>query len=314
MAQITLIVLAAGAGSRFGGAKQLEPFGPGGETLLELNAFDAVVAGVERVVVVTSVPLLPSIERVLRRLPERISGFARVQPSEAVPGGPVRERPWGTAHAVLAAGTPPGPAIIANADDLYGLEAFAAVVRAVSGGTDAQFEDPPRRPPGSTRGAGIAVVAGYRLDRTLSEAGGVSRGVCRVNPSGGLTSIEEVSDLRAVEGRIMGRDGSGRESAYSPDALVSMNLWGLDPSWWPLLSGRLREFLERVGGDTTAEFRLPEAIADEVASGALVGVVPTDADWVGVTYARDAEWVRHEVTRRFTEGRYPSPLFSEVGS
>ncbi len=305
----SLVVLAAGVGSRFGGAKQLEPFGPGGETLLEMNVYDAALAGVERVVVVTSRALLPAIERVLERLPSAVSTRAVVQGERVEPDGPIRERPWGTAHAVLAAGIPDGPAIVANADDLYGRAALGAL----AGTLDALPERPgPRVSPPPAAPAGMvpsAFVCGYRLDRTLSAAGGVSRGVCRADSGGRLRSIEEVVELRRADGRIVGRDSGGRETEFRPDTVVSMNLWALGRKWWPRLAARLDGFAEEAGEDPHAEFRLPDAVQAEIAAGALVRVVPTSADWVGVTYAADVPWVRSEVARRFSEGQYPSPLF-----
>ena len=307
----TLIVLAAGLGSRFGGAKQVEPFGPGGETLLELNTYDALTAGVERIVVVTRHALAEAVERVLDRLPGHLDREMRFQDDEPLAAtAPPRTHPWGTAHAVLAAGAPETAALVVNADDLYGRDAMSAVVEAM--GTWAS--NPP-----------LAVLAGYRLDRTLSPHGGVSRGVCRVHPDGTLARIDEVRDLRrgdeGVAG-IAGSDGSGRMSTYSGDTVVSLNLWGLDASCWP----RLARGFERFRGDVSAgpggdparvqdgEFRLPDAIQEEVVAGAVVRVARTDARWVGVTHAADRQPASRAIGKLFEEGHYPSPLFSEIGS
>ena len=174
----TLIVLAAGLGSRFGGPKQIEPFGPGGETLMELNIHDAITEGVRGIVVVTRAPLAARIGKLLERLPPVVHREVVLQEFEAgAQAHAARQRPWGTAHAVLAAGAPEGAALVANADDLYGRQAFRDVVRALSRSAQAS-----------------AVLAAYRLDRTLTPHGGVSRGICHLDARGVLAKIVEVSD------------------------------------------------------------------------------------------------------------------------
>ena len=291
----TLVVLAAGLGSRFGGPKQVVGFGPSGETLLELNLYDAVSVGVRQVVLVTRRELDAQVGDLLRRLPTWLATDVRYQDEEPMARrAPARARPWGTAHAVLAAGPTPGGALVLNADDLYGQSAMAAVL-AVS----AQPIAP--RP--------LAVMAGYRLDRTLSAHGGVSRGICELAADGTLARITEVGDLRRVGKGIMGNDESGRTRRFAGSAMVSLNLWALDEGCRDRLEARFAVFLSRHGEDEHAEFRLPDFVRDEIAAGARVRVAPTDAEWIGVTHADDTAPARTAVQRFFDEGRYPSPLF-----
>ena len=290
-----LVLLAAGASRRFGRPKQLEPVGPGGATLPAYAIVDALAAGFARVVVVTSPELAAPLGAGLRQLvgvdaPLEIA----VQRSE-------RARPWGTAHAVLAAtealdGRPFG---VANGDDWYGPEAFRALHRFLSGA-----------------GPGEACLVGYPAEATLSEHGGVSRGRVLADDGGRVISVEECHDVhRDAEGRLTGRNATGDAVEFAPDDPVSMNLWGFPASALDLLAARFERFRESPAGRAPdAEFLLSDEVGALARAGAVsLTLVPGGRRWFGLTHAGDVEHVRARLAELHAAGCYRWNTFLEPG-
>jgi len=300
--ETTLVVLAAGVGSRFGGLKQLEPVGPGGAALMDYTIFDALREGFGRVVLVVRSQTHELFEEHLERGPARHADVALVHQELddlpqgfAVPAG--RAKPWGTGHAVLAvAPVVEGPFAVVNADDYYGREGIAAVARfLVKRATDG----PPAR----------WAMVGYQLGHTLPAAGAVSRALCRTRADGRLASLEEIPRIwRQDHGaRWLDRDGGERDAPL--DALVSINLWGFTPALLVRLERGFRGFLASDPGER-GEFFLPAAVGDAIAAGeAAVDVLSSPGRWCGITSPEDRELVRHRLAELVTEGDYPADLW-----
>lgn len=299
----TLVVLAAGLSTRYGGSKQLEPVGPDGEALLDYAVYDALSAGFGDVVlVVSSSNEADLVERFRDRFGIAIPLRTVVQSTGRLASGlrpPSRVKPWGTGHAVLCLeGTVDGPFAVANADDFYGRGAYRALT--------AHLTSPDH--------AGEQCVVGYRVDSTLSEHGGVSRAVLEADDDGKLVSIEEVLGLeKAGDGAIFGRTTAGAARAFDGDARVSMNLWGLTPDLFGPLDERFGIFVDRFGDDPRAEFYLSDAVGALVVSGELtVRVTETDDRWLGMTFPADRGQVRAGIRALVEAGEYPASLRSAV--
>ena len=265
----TLVVMAAGLGSRFGGTKQLAQVGPDGEAFLDFAIADARSAGANRVVLIVR----SDIEVDVRRHFELRGGLpgdldvAYVRQDEH---GPSRSKPWGTAHAVLsAAQAVTDPFMVCNADDYYGPTAYAALAQAMDGMADSE-----------------ARLCGYRLDHTLPAEGTVTRGVCQVDGDRLVGIVEQEGISRA-------------DHTLPKDTLVSMNLWAFSPAFLDALRDGFTHFLNEHGGNSSAEYLLPHAVATEMKSGALtVGVVTTEETWIGVTNPDDLEVARTALRSR----------------
>ena len=293
--QPTLLVLAAGMGSRYGGLKQLDPVGPSGETVLDYAVFDARRAGFGRVVFV----IRRDFEEVFRaQIGAKYAGRIAVdyvfQALDALPAGhPVpagREKPWGTGHAVWCAREAVRePFAVINADDFYGADSFAQL---------AGFLAAPAAPGGP---APFAMV-GFRLANTLSEHGAVARGICRAGADGLLESITEHTGILAAD------VGPGR--AYSGQEIASLNCWGFTPALFAGLDRQLGAFLAERGGEAKAEFYLPTAVSGLIAGReATVRVRPTESTWFGVTYREDKPRVVAAIAELVRAGQYPAKLF-----
>ena len=298
MTRPTLLVLAAGMGSRYGGLKQLDPVGPGGETLLDYSVYDAARAGFDRVVFLIRRDIENEFrEKVGARYAGRIEVDYAFQALDQLPGGfappPGRTKPWGTAHAIWCArGSVAAPFAAINADDFYGADTFARIGEFLSA------DDTAARP------ARFGMVA-YRLDKTLSEHGTVARGVCRVDENGFLATIEELTDIaRGPDGAIV----SGSRT-LAPDTPVSMNIWGFTPQVFPLLEKSVANFLSAHGGSDKAEYYIPTAVGDMIAAGeATLRVMTTGGEWFGVTYRDDRPQVVESIRRLVASGAYPEKL------
>ena len=287
----SLLVLAAGLGSRYGGLKQIDPVGPSGETLLDYAVFDALRAGFDRVVFVIRADFADAFRaQVVSKYAGRVRTDVVFQSTGLLPAGCTapadRQKPWGTGHAVWCA----RPALtdnfaVINADDFYGADAY----RQVAGCLAAQ-------PPGGARFA----LAGFRLADTLSEHGTVARGLCAVD-RGRLRSIVERTAIAPAA------VGPGRE--YSGDEVVSMNCWAFTPALFPLLEARLAEFLRARGGEPGAEFYLPSAVSALIPTEAEVAVLPAAGPWFGVTYREDRPRVAAALAGLVARGVYPARLF-----
>ena len=295
------MILAAGAGSRYGGLKQLSPVGPSGETLLEYSVFDALRAGFSRVVLVVRPEHEPDFRRRFDSTVERRAPITYVhQTSDDLPNGfrppPGRVKPWGTGHAVLATATViDGPFAVLNADDFYGAESFATL-SAFLNGTD--------------RSSDIALV-GFRVDQTLTDAGPVSRAVCRFDEHGLLYDVVERSEVWRRDDRVVYRDDDGAESELRGDELVSMNSWGFPAKLFPHLRRCFRSFLDTFGEDLEAEFLLPDVVRSLVREGVVrVGVLRGSGPWCGMTFREDEPRVRGMIAGLVDQGSYPGALWT----
>ena len=288
---ITLVVMAAGMGSRFGGLKQMEPVASGDRVLLDFSVYDAVGAGFDKVVFV----IKHEIDEPFRRLVgDRIARSVRVeyvyQELDELPRGFVcpegREKPWGTAQAILACrDAVKEPFAVVNADDYYGADAFYKMAEFLREDTDEY------------------AMVGYRLANTLTENGYVSRGVCRVE-DGYLSEIRERtrigSDCRYTE------DGGETFVTISPDAVVSMNLWGLRPDVFASIEEGFCRFLAERGREMKSEYYLPTVLSELIDNGNRRVRVLTAADkWYGVTYKEDKPEVVAAIAAMIKAGKYP---------
>lgn len=279
--KITLLVMAAGMGSRFGGLKQIEPFGPNGETILDYSVYDAARAGFDRAVIVLRRSMLADFrETVGRRIEKLLDVRYSLQENDILPAGfsvpAERTRPLGTAHAVWCAREHlDTPFAVVNSDDFYGAGSYAALADAL---TSPDF---------------TACMVGYRLGNTLSETGTVNRGICTVS-DGYLSGIEETF-------------GIDKNSGIPLDAVVSMNIWGFKPELVGRLEAELRAFLPKMNDPLKDELYLPGVVNDAIRDGSLsVRVIETPEQWYGVTYREDAASLRAAIARMIAEGKYPA--------
>ena len=294
---LTLVVLAAGMGSRFGGLKQLEAVGPHGAALLDYSVFDAVRAGFTDVVFVIRRDMEEAFRPlVAERYGSRLDVALAFQQLEDIPDGfsaAGRTRPWGTAHAVLAAApVVRGPFAVVNADDFYGEPAFSAVAGFLGRAAAAEWS-----------------VVGYRLRDTTSPAGGVNRAVCRT-ADGWLTSLEEVSDIvRDDTGAYRGYTGRGTVTLGGDD-LVSMNMFGFTTDVFAQLRSGFQRFLASRAPAAGDEYPLPTAVEAAVHRGtARVRVLDPGSRWFGMTYRSDRPAVHAALEALTTAGRYPGRLW-----
>jgi hypothetical protein len=290
-----LVVMAAGVGSRYGGLKQLDGVGPGGETVMDYAVFDAARAGVERVVFVIRRALERDFhERRGRRYARRLELAYAFQETGTLPPG--RSKPWGTGHALLAAAAQVrAPFIACNADDFYGAEGYGLLASFLR----APAAAPPER---------HAMVA-FELRHTLSDHGSVSRGVCETTPDGLLRAVREYTHIAATRGGALHRGPDG-ERAFTGDEPVSLNLWGFRPSLFDELRARFERFLRERGGEPGAEFFLPAVVDELVREGrASVSVLRTAAQWFGLTHREDRERAAARLRELHARGEYPPRLW-----
>lgn len=307
MTEPTLIVMAAGLGSRFGGLKQMAGVGPNGEAALEYTVYDALRCGFAKVVFV----LRREMEADFRaRIGRKVEPFADVryafQSLDDLPEGcapsPGRTKPWGTGHAVLCCrGAVAENFAAVNADDFYGRESFAELAGFLCGARD-------------EGGVLAQAMVGFRVANTLSPHGPVARGVCSVSPEGELLGVVERTKVQAKDGTIAYEEG-GKWHVLPPDAVVSLNMWGFTPAMMGELEGRFRDFLTKRGADPKAEFYLPGAVGELLAGGrARVRVLPTEEAWFGVTYKEDMPTFREAIAQRIARGEYPETLWQGLPS
>lgn len=292
---LTLVVLAAGMGSRYGGLKQVDPMGPSGETVLDYSVHDAVRAGFDRVLFIIRRDFDAEFRsKVGARFADRVRVDYVYQALDALPDGRAvpegRVKPWGTGHAVWCAREAlDGPFAVVNADDFYGARSFVELARFLKGPGPAGT--PPRY-----------AMVGFQLANTLSEHGAVSRGVCSVDGEGTLLGIEERTGILPTQ------VGVGRE--FAAETTVSMNCWGFGASFLPQLDARWKAFLAEKGSSPTAEFYLPFAVNELLAEGAAsVEVLRTPDQWFGVTFREDKPRVQAAIAGLVAGGTYASPLW-----
>ncbi|RIV26979.1 nucleotidyltransferase [Fibrisoma montanum] len=297
--QPTLLILAAGMGSRYGGIKQLDQFGPNGETIIDYSLFDAIRAGFGKVVFIIREELRADFEEIF--LP-KLSGkmevdFAIQALTSYVPaelGEVNRTKPWGTGHAMLCAKEHVStPFAVINADDFYGFEAFELISNFLRNDTDNQLH---------------AMVA-YEVQRTLSENGSVSRGVCAVGDNGNLASVIERTKIYEKDGRIVYEEAEGL-TPISPETPVSMNFWGFKPSVFPLVQRQFESYAIANIDSPKAEFYIPTVMTNLIQTNTgHCKVFRSRSAWFGVTYPDDKPAVQAELKRLHDDGKYPNQLW-----
>jgi len=300
----TLVVMAAGMGSRFGGAKQLAGVGPCGETLLDYSVHDAVSAGFGKVVFVIRETFADAFKQGIgARYSHLIDVAYTYQELDNLPSGCApatqRTKPWGTAHAVWCARPEvKGAFAVINADDFYGRDAFvqmATYLESVSIHTDS-----------------YAMVA-FSVDGTLSPFGSVSRGVCQVDLSGNLIEVTEHTDLAGAETGVVSTFPDGSSQLLPFDTLVSMNFWGFTVDFMDRCEGYFKDFYMHNHTSAKAECYLPSAVTYQMQNDiAKVKVLRTTGTWFGLTYPEDREAVVNALSEYTSHGTYPSPLVDGV--
>lgn len=296
----TLLILAAGMGSRYGGIKQMDSFGPNGETIIDYSIYDAIRSGFGKVVFVIRQSFAEEFKNLFEpKLKGKIKTEYVLQEMDSftegfqIPAG--REKPWGTAHAVLCAKEViHEPFAVINADDFYGREAFdKAVIFLNDQVSPEQY-----------------CILGYELSKTISENGSVSRGVCEVDFEGNLVNINERTKIFPENGKIYYID-SELKVPLPPDTVVSMNFWGFDSNVFDYIQKWFIRFLQDNYNNLKAEFFIP-IIADQFLKEGKgnIKIIPVAAKWFGVTYKEDAPTVKEDISKLIDAGEYPTVLFS----
>jgi UTP-glucose-1-phosphate uridylyltransferase len=298
----TLLVMAAGMGSRYGGLKQIDSMGPSGETILDYSVFDAIRAGFSKVVFI----IRPDFEKDFReRIGSKFSNKIEVDyafqtidklpQGFSVPAG--REKPWGTTHAILCArDVVKTPFAVINADDFYGRDSYAVLGKKLS--TNANNE---------TR----YNMVGFTLKNTLSDHGTVARGVCRQNDQGFLTDIQELLKIAKTDSGAQNVADDGTVTKLNGDEPVSMNMWGFTPSIFPQLETLFKKFLTEKGAELKSECYIPLSLGEIVKNGdGDCAVLRTSSSWFGVTYREDKPIVQASIQKLVNEGSYPSNLWA----
>jgi hypothetical protein len=302
----TLLILAAGMGSRYGGLKQIEPVGPGGEAILDYSVFDALRAGFGKLVFVTRKDIEQPFKQIVgARFENRVAieyvfqELDKIPAPFTVPAG--RTKPWGTTHAILmAADAIHEPFAAINADDFYGAESYRLLSNHLRAGSAPNADDD----------APNYSMVGFILRNTLSEFGSVARGVCRVNPQDYLESVVELTSIARDSAEIKNTDPEGRTTPLTGDEPVSMNMWGFTPRVFPQLRARFAAFLLAHAGDLKRECYIPSTVNDLVAGGeARVKVLRTPDAWFGVTYREDHARVVESIRSLVRAGAYPERLW-----
>ena len=298
----TLVILAAGMASRYGSMKQVEGFGPHGETIMDYSIYDAIKAGFEKVVFIIREEFADAFKAIMEpKLAGRIeTAYAYQSLTDYLPEGfevpAERSKPWGTAHAVLCSkNVVHENFVVINADDFYGHDGFKKAYEFCQNGCNAH-----------TWG-----IIGYTLSKTLSEHGTVSRGVCQTDADHNLVSINERTEIGWKDGKVVYRDPSG-EHEVDASSPVSMNFWCFSPDVFPFSEKLFHQFIAGQGAMPKAEFFIPivgDAFIKE--PGCAIRVVPTDAQWFGVTYKADAPIVQASINKLIADGEYPEKLWDQ---
>lgn len=298
----TLLVLAAGMGSRYGGLKQMDPMGPNGETVLDYSVYDAIRAGFGRVVFIIREDFADAFRQgVGARFADRIEVDYVFQKLDDLPDGfsvpEGRTKPWGTSHAVRAArNAVTGHFAVINADDFYGRDAY---LRATS-----FFSSLPDDATNS-----IAMV-GYPLENTLSDHGHVNRGICKIDEKGFLTNVEEYLNIeRESDGYVRGNALDGKRHVVPAGSLVSMNFWAFGPDFFGSLEEAFHRFLDESGDQLKSECYIPTVVDHLIHGGyAQCPVLRTNSQWFGVTYPDDKPFVVESIKKLIALGEYPEQL------
>jgi UTP-glucose-1-phosphate uridylyltransferase len=295
----TLVILAAGIGSRYGGLKQLDEVGPNGEAIIDYSLYDSIRAGFGKVVFVIRTDFDEAFkERFEPKLKGRIVTDYVYQSIDKIPAGfeinPEREKPWGTGHALLMAENVVNePMAVINADDFYGRQAYEVMAEFLTTSVDKDEYS----------------MIGYNVGKTLSEFGTVSRGVCNTDEKGNLSSIVERLKIKKEDERIYFYENEER-FPLEENTPVSMNFWGLKPSVFGYLHKGFSEFLSTHGNKLKAEYFIPLLINDLIQTKKIsTRVLKSDALWFGITYREDKPFVQQNINSLLKNGEYPEKLW-----
>lgn len=294
----TLVILAAGMASRYGSMKQVEGFGPSGETIMDYSIFDAIRAGFGKVVFIIRKEFADNFKTIFEpKLKGRIETDYVYQELTSFTDGysfpPERTKPWGTAHAVLCAKEAvQGPFAVINADDFYGKNAFENAAAFLNVGCNEK----------------TYAIVGYDLINTLSDHGTVNRGVCALNRDGNLASVTERTNIAMQNGEIVCGDGA-EPARLSLNTKVSMNFWCFNESYFGYTHKMFGNFLHENGQKDKSEFYIPVVADQFIKEGNDVVVIPTSSNWFGVTYKEDAPVVKQKLDELIKAGEYPSSLW-----
>ena len=300
----TLLLLAAGMGSRYGGLKQLDGLGPHGETIMDYSIYDAIQAGFGKIVFVIRKDFEEQFrEKVLSKYEGHIPAELVFQGIDALPEGFTvpegREKPWGTNHAVLMAKDVINePFCVINCDDFYNRDCFMVIGKYLADLPEGAKND--------------YAMVGVRVGNTLSENGTVSRGVCSTNKEGNLTTVVERTKIERRDGKVQYLDDNGSWVTVDDNTPVSMNVWGFTPDYLDYSEEYFKEFLSDPGNmeNKKSEYFIPMMVNKLITDGtATVKVLDTTSTWFGVTYPEDREGVVERIKRLVDEGVYPSRLF-----
>ena len=301
--QPTLLILAAGMGSRYGGLKQVDPVGPNGEVIIDYSMYDAARAGFKKIVFM----IRPSFEEAFReQIGDKLDGvvetaYAYQELDSCLGDFPLpqdRVKPWGTGHAILVAGEViDGPFAVINADDYYGVQAYqimAEQLRATAAGGDEY------------------AMVGYVLRNTLSEHGTVARGVCEYSSDMYLSKVTERTSIRKAGYGAAFPDEQGGECSLTGDEIVSMNLWGFTPDIFGHLRRLFAVYLSEHGNEPKGEFYIPTVVDALIAQGQKkVKILKTNDSWFGVTYREDKETAQACIRKLIEQGVYPPVLWEK---
>jgi len=296
----TLIVLAAGMGTRYGGNKQLDEVGPSGETIIDYSIYDAIRAGFGKIVFVVRRDIEEQIkERFVERLKDKIEVDYVFQEITNLPEGvkvsPERQKPWGTSHAILVTREKiHEPFGVINADDYYGVESFTILHDFLVNDKDPNCYS----------------IVGYKLGNTLSEHGHVNRGVCKAGSDGLLQGIVETRQISKTHDGAVAPGPDGKELNFTGNEIVSMNLWGFKPSCYDFLGEEFRNFINRSGMDLKSELDIPTSVDKFVKNGDIrIKVLMSNERWFGVTYREDKPFVVKSIREMIRKGTYPARIY-----
>lgn len=301
MIKPTLLVLAAGMGSRYGGLKQLDPVGPSGESIMDYSIYDAIRAGFGKVVYVIRKDFEQAFkEHVVHKYSNHIEVKVVFQSMNALPNGficPVgREKPWGTNHAVMMGESVINePFAVINADDFYGKESYTVLSKALVSMVGKMNE---------------YCMVGYHVGNTLSEGGTVSRGICETNDKHVLISITERTKIKRVEGDVAYMGDNGDWVNIDDNSLVSMNMWGFTPDYFKYSNQEFVTYLKENINNPKGEYFIPSVVNTLIQSKlATVKVLRTTSKWFGITYPEDKANVVANIRRLVDSGEYPNKLW-----
>ncbi|MDZ4707932.1 MAG: sugar phosphate nucleotidyltransferase [Saprospiraceae bacterium] len=300
----SLIILAAGMGSRYGGLKQLDQFGPNGEAIIDYSLYDALAAGFGKIVfIIRDSFKADMVKAFAHKLDGKVEYHFVNQDLSTVPPGipihPERTKPWGTAHAVwVARDVISEPFGVINADDFYGAEAYQTL---------ADFLSPLEA--ADTRSY---CTVGYYLRNTLSDHGTVNRGICSVDENNNLVAVHERTKIKRFPDGIIRYDSESADpKPLNDEDFASMNMWGCVPNYFKVMDVHFKSFLEENGMDPKSEYYIPTLIDYMIAKDlASVNVLPSESTWFGVTYPEDKPAVMASLSKLIDSGAYPSDLWS----